>query len=126
MYRIAIKCNYHQMFSFLNTRVAGHKQPMIVFITLLVINGVMIGISDFVPMPLLPPLVFFTRIFSALCDFFELFWIPPKGLHFVCFDILQHNGCQKIPMGPPFTFFGTVTMFKNLILKFFSEVFKNL
>ena len=53
--------------------------------------------------------------------FFETFWIPPKCLPFVCFDILQHNGCQKIPKGPPFTFFGTVTMFKNLILKFFSK-----
>ena len=56
---------------------------------------------------------------TALCDFFEVFWIPPKGLPFVCSDIFQHNGCQKIPKGPPFTFFGSVTLFKNFI----SEVF---
>ena len=33
---------------------------------------------------------------------------------FICFDILQQNGCQKIANGPPFTFFGTVKLFKNL------------
>ena len=27
--------------------------------------------------------------------FLWFFWIAPKGLPFVCFDILQHNGCQK-------------------------------
>ena len=48
----------------------------------------------------IPPLVCFTRIFSSLCYFFEVFWIPPKGLPFVCFDILQHNGCQKNPKCP--------------------------
>ena len=63
-----------------------------------------------------PPLMFFTRIFfGTLRLFFEVFWIPPKGLPLVCFDILQHNGSQKIPKGPPFTFSGTVTVFKNLI-----------
>ena len=49
------------------------------------------------------------------------------GLHqrvpFICFDILQHNGCQKIAKGPPFTFFGTVTLFKNLIKNFFWGIF---
>ena len=58
-------------------------------------------------------------LFSALCDFFEVFWIAPEGLPFIYFDILQHNGCQKIAKGPPFTFFGTVTLFKNLIKNFF-------
>ena len=53
----------------------------------------------------IPPLAFFTRIFSALCDFFIFFWIPPKGLLFVCFDILQHNGSQKIPKCPLFYIF---------------------
>ena len=56
---------------------------------------------------------------------------PPKphffGLHqrvpFICFDILQHNGCQKIPNGPPFTFFGKVTLFENLIKNFFGNFF---
>ena len=51
--------------------------------------------------------------------FFEVFWIAPEGPPFICFDILQHNGCQKIAKGPPFTFFGTVTLFKNLIQKIF-------
>ena len=60
------------------------------------------------------PLVFFTPIFFGTM---RLFWIPPKALPFVCFDILQHNESQKIPKGPPFTFFGTVTLFKNLIIK---------
>ena len=54
---------------------------------------------------------------------FETFWIAPKGPSFICFDILQHNGCQKIAKGPPFTFFGTVTLFKNHILKNFSGNF---
>ena len=71
-----------------------------------------------------PPLAFLLGFFSALCDIFEVFWIPPKGLPFVFFDILQHNGCQKIPKCPPFTFFGTVTLFKNLILKIFRIFFK--
>ena len=62
--------------------------------------------------------------FGTVRLFFETFWIAPKG-PFICFDILQHNGCKTIPKGPPFTFFGTVTLFKNLI-NFFSEIFKNL
>ena len=37
----------------------------------------------------------------------------------ICFDILQQNGCQKTAKGPPFTFFSTVTLFKNLIMKNF-------
>ena len=41
---------------------------------------------------------------------------------FICFNILQHNGCEKIAKGPPFTFFGTVTLFKNLN-KFFCIFF---
>ena len=56
---------------------------------------------------------------------FETFWIEifsPKGPASIFFDVLQHNGCQKIAKGPPFTFFGTVTLFKNLIKKI-SEIF---
>ena len=49
--------------------------------------------------------------------------LTPKCPLFICFDILQHNGCQKGPKGPPFTFFGTVTLFKKFILKFFWELF---
>ena len=37
--------------------------------------------------------------------FFETFWIAPKGPPFICFDILKHNGCQKIPKGPSFYIF---------------------
>ena len=51
-----------------------------------------------------PILVFFTRIFfGAMRFFFEFFRIPPKGLPFICFDILPHNGCQKIPKGLHFS-----------------------
>ena len=32
---------------------------------------------------------------------------------------------KKSPMVPPFTFFGTVILFKNLILKFFWEIFSS-
>ena len=41
--------------------------------------------------------------FRYYATFLKIFSIPPKGLPFVCFDILQHNGCQKIPNGPPFS-----------------------
>ena len=47
--------------------------------------------------------LFPTRLFS--CCFCETFWIAPKGPPFICFDILKHNGCQKIPKGPPFYIF---------------------
>ena len=46
-----------------------------------------------------------------------------KGSPFICFDILQHNGCQKIPKGP-FKFFGNVRPL-NVILNFFLEIFLN-
>ena len=65
-------------------------------------------------------------IFSALCDFFLNFWIPPKSLPFVCFDILQHNGCQKITKGPPFYLFRHCDTVQKSHLNFFSEVFQNL
>ena len=57
---------------------------------------------------------------------FETFWIEifsPKGPPSIFYDVLQHNGCQKIAKGPPFTFFGTVTLFKNLIKNFFGKFF---
>ena len=63
--------------------------------------------------------------FSELCDFLKLFglkffpqWPPHQFL-----DVLQHNGCHKKVKGPPFTFFGTVTLFKNLIKTFFWDFF---
>ena len=70
------------------------------------------------------------HFFSALCDFFETFWIgsphqrvPPS---FVCFDILQHNECQKIPKGPPFNIFRHCdsvqkSHFKNFLGNFFKS-----
>ena len=57
---------------------------------------------------------------------FETFWIEyfsPKGPLFNFFDVLQHNGCQKIAKGPLLTFFATLTLFKNLIKKIFREIF---
>ena len=62
--------------------------------------------------------------FRHYATFFGTFWIAPKGPPFICFDILQHNGCQKIPKGPPSTFFGTVTLFKNLFKNFFGKFFQ--
>ena len=63
--------------------------------------------------------------FRHYATFFGTFWIAPKGPPFICFDILQHNGCQKIPKGPPSTFFGTVTLFKNLFKNFLGNFFKS-
>ena len=60
----------------------------------------------------------FFRHYATFLDYTE-------GSPFICFDILQQNGCQKIPKGPSFTFFGTVTLFKNLILKFFENFSKS-
>ena len=56
---------------------------------------------------------------------FENFWIPPKGLPFVCSNILQHNGCQKIPKGPPSTFFGTDSVQKSHFQIFFGNFLKS-
>ena len=50
---------------------------------------------------------------------FETFWIAPKGPHFICFDILQHNGCQKIPNGPPFHIFRHCDTVQKSQKKFF-------
>ena len=64
--------------------------------------------------------------FFGTMRLFETLWIEyfsPKGPPFNFFDVLQHNGCQKIAMGPPFTFFGTVTLFKNLIKFFLGNFF---
>ena len=66
------------------------------------------------------------HFFSELCDFLKLFglkFFPQRVPPSIFFDALQHNGCQKIAKGPPFTFFGTVTLFKNLIKKFFRIFF---
>ena len=44
-------------------------------------------------------------LFFGIMRLSETFWIAPKGPPFICFDILQHNGCQKIAKGPPFYIF---------------------
>ena len=57
-------------------------------------------------------------------QFFETFWIAPKGPPFICFDILQHNGCQKIPKSPPFyNFRHCDTVQKSHFLHFFGKFF---
>ena len=65
--------------------------------------------------------------FSGNMRLFETFWIeifPQRAPPSIFFDVLQHNGCQKIAKGPPpFTFFSTVTLFKNLIKKVFRKFF---
>ena len=42
-----------------------------------------------------PHWCFSLEFFSAQCDFLIVFWIPQKALPFVCFDILEQNGCSK-------------------------------
>ena len=55
---------------------------------------------------------------------FETFWIAPKGPPFICFEYLQHNGCQKIAKGPPFyIFWHCDTVQKSHLKKFFGKFF---
>ena len=55
---------------------------------------------------------------------FETFWIAPKGHPFIYFDILQHNGCQKIAKCPPFYIFRHCdTVQKSNFKKFFGKFF---
>ena len=68
----------------------------------------------------IPPQPHFFRHYAT---FFEVFWIAPEGPPFICFYILQHNGCQKIAKGPPFTVFGTVTLQKSHLKIFFGKFF---
>ena len=49
-----------------------------------------------------------------------------KGSPFVCFDILQHYGCQNIPTGPPFFFLRHGDTIQKSHFNFFSESFQNL
>ena len=55
--------------------------------------------------------------------FLKLFGLHQRAPPLFFFDILKHNGCQKISKGPPFYIFGTVALFKNHILKFFLGCF---
>ena len=64
--------------------------------------------------------------FRNYATFFETFWIeffpqrvPPSIFLMLC-NTMDVKKSQRVP---PFTFFGTVTLFKNLIKKFFPEIF---
>ena len=68
--------------------------------------------------------MFFTRIFFRhYATFFEAFWIPPKGLPFNFLNIVQHNGCQKIPKGPPFPHFRHCDTVQRSHFKIFGNLF---
>ena len=67
----------------------------------------------------MPHLWCFSLEFLKRKTFLKFFWIPPKGLPFVCFDILQHNGYKKIRKGPPFYVFGTVTL---VVLEIYPQI----
>ena len=59
-------------------------------------------------------------LFFGTMRHFEVFWIAPECPAFICFDILQHNGCHKNPKGPHFYIFrhcDIVQKFRFLILK---------
>ena len=62
-------------------------------------------------------------LFSALCDFFETFWIAPTGPPSFVSTFCNTMDVKKLQRVPPFTFFGTVTLFKNLIQNFFWKFF---
>ena len=59
-------------------------------------------------------------LFSALCDFFLKFFglyqrVPPSFVSTFC----NTMDVKKLQRVPPFTFFGTVTLFENPPLNFF-------
>ena len=62
-------------------------------------------------------------LFFGTMRLFETFWIAPKGPPFICFDILQHNGCQKIAKGPPFYIFRHCDTVQKSHFKNFFEIF---
>ena len=57
--------------------------------------------------------------------FLKLFGFHQRVSPSIFLYILQHKGCRKIPIGPLFTSFGTLTLFKNLNLKIFSNCFQS-
>ena len=66
------------------------------------------------------------HFFSELCDFLKLFGlnifpqrVPPSIFLMFC----NTMDVKKLQRVPPFTFFGTVTLFKNLIKKFYGKFF---
>ena len=56
-------------------------------------------------------------LFFGTMRLFETFWIAPKGHPFICFYILQHNGCRKFAKGPPFYIFRHCDTVQNSLKK---------
>ena len=56
--------------------------------------------------------------FSALCDFFEIFWIPPKGL-LRLFRYFATQWMSKNPKGSPFYIFWRCDTVQKSHFKFF-------
>ena len=69
------------------------------------------------------PLVFFTRIFSALCDFFWSFLDSTKVSPLGLFRSFATQWMSKNPKGSPLLHFSALWHFKNLIFKFLNLFF---
>ena len=66
------------------------------------------------------------HFFSELCDFLKLFGLnifPQRVPPLIFLMFCNTMDVKKSQSVPPFTFFGTVTLFKNLIKKIFWEIF---
>ena len=61
--------------------------------------------------------------FRHYATFYEVFWIPPMGLPFVCFDICNTMDVKKISKGPPFYIFRHCDTVQKSHFNFFSEIF---
>ena len=62
-------------------------------------------------------------LFFGTMRLFEFFWIAPKSPPSFVSIFCNTMDVKKSQKVPPFTFFGTVTLFKNLIKIFFWEIF---
>ena len=60
--------------------------------------------------------------FSTLCDFFNCFGFHQR-VSLQLFRYFATQWMSKNPIVSPFTYFGAVTLFKNLLQKFFWEFF---
>ena len=72
----------------------------------------------------IPPLAFFTRIFSALCDFFIFFGFQQRvssSFVSIFYNTMVLKKSQRVPS---FTFFGTVTLQKFHFKIFFWKFLK--
>ena len=67
-----------------------------------------------------PPPTFF----GTMQLFFEIFWIAAKS-PFICFDILQHNACQKITKGPSCYIFRHCDIVQKCHFQFFGNFLKS-